>query len=460
MDALTGRLRRGLHAQVGHRLPRMQPWVPRLRVPLLWVMRPCAGAAAALFAAGQAHAQLIDRYFPANIPAYQDWGSAALTLESDGSYGPTGVRVGSFVLHPSASQSLGYDSNPFGSSGNHGTPESDTNVSVSADSDWARNSVNASIVADRLQYFDYPSQSPTTWTASAGGSVSYAEDQIDIGYSHVNGVTLPTDVGSFALQGPIVDQVDDLRVSDTIGPGPLILVPSLDGQLYRFSQVANSVPTNVAQDLFNRNGIIGSLTAGYEFAGGHNVVVIISDSQVGYQNSHQAVRPADYNDVSVLAGIEYQQSALLAYRALVGYEQRSSTGSGIPHGTVSAPAAELDVIWKFSALTSLTAKVSQSLQNEPSGVSQGLTVTQASLALENSLRRNIRLNASLEYNSASAPTGSGNQSTVEAAASATWTITRNWSLSLRYDYTKADASGGSLSGFDRQQIFLQASFQL
>jgi hypothetical protein len=290
--------------------------------------------------------------------------------------------------------------------------------------------------------------------------VSYAEDQIDIGYSHVNGVSLPTDVGSFGLQGPIIDQVDDLRVSDTIGPGPLILVPSLDGQLYRFSQVANAVPTNVQQDLFDRNGITGSLTAGYEFAGGHNVVLIISDSQVGYQNSKQTFRPADYNDVSVLGGIEYQQSALLSYRALVGYEQRSPTSSGLPHGPVSAPAGELDVIWKFSVLTSLTAKVSQSLQNEPSGISQGLTVTQASLALAHSLRRNITLNASVEYDSANAPTGGGSQSTVEASASANWAISRNWALSLHYNYTKADASGENLAGFDRHLVFLQASFHL
>jgi hypothetical protein len=331
---------------------------------------------------------------------------------------------------------------------------------VSADSDWARNSVNASIVADRLDYFNYPSQSPTTWTAAAGGAVNYGDDQIDIGYSHVNGITLPTDVGSFGLQGPIIDQVDDLRISDTIGPGPLILVPSLDGQLYRFSQVSNAVPTDVQQDLFNRNGVTGSLTAGYQFAGGHNVVVIISDSQVGYQNTRQAFRPADYNDVSVLGGIEYQQSALLAYRALIGYEQRTPTGSGLPHGTISAPAAELDVIWKFSVLTSVTAKVSQSLQDEPSGISQGLTVTQASLAIQHSLRRNIKLDASVEYDDASGSSGAGNQSTIQAGAGATWALTRNWALTLRYSYTKADASGQGLVGFDRNLVFLQARFQL
>ncbi len=445
MDALTGRLRRAARQHAACR-------------PLVKI---AAALAPGLLACGQAHAQLIDRYFPANIPAYQDWSTAATSADAGGGgYGPTGVRVGSFVVHPAISQALGYDSNPFGTAGSQGTAESETNVSVSANSDWARNSVNASIVADRLQYFNYPSQSPTTWTAAAGGTVDYAEDKIDIGYSHINGVSLPTDAGSFGLRGPIIDQVDDLRVSDTIGPGPLILVPSLDGQLYRFSQVANAIPANIQQTLFNRNGITGSLTAGYEFAGGHNIVVVISDSQVGYQNIHTAARPADYNDVSVLAGIEYQQSALLAYRALVGYEERSPTGSGLPHGTVSAPAAELDVIWKFSALTSLTAKVSQSLQNEPSGISQGLTVTQASLAVEHSLRRNVTLNASVQYVGANAASGGGNQSTIDVGGSATWTLSRHWALSLRYNYTKADVSSENLAAFDRHLVFLQANFQL
>ena len=414
----------------------------------------------AMFIAGQARAQLIDRYFPANIPAYQDWATAALALQTDSAYAPTGVRTGSFVIHPSVSESLGYDSNPFGNPTARGTAESDTNVSVAADSDWARNGLNAAITADRTQYFDFPSQSFTAWTAAAGGVIDYAEDQIDVGYSHVNGVSLPTDVGSFSLRQPVIDQIDDVRVTDTLGPGPLILVPSLDGQLYSFNPVSGGSQTAFQQGLFNRSAINGSLTAGYEFSGGHNVIVIISDSQVGYQNSSLAARPADYNDVSVLAGLEYQQSALIAYRALVGYEVRSPTGNGVSHGTISAPAAEFDIIWKPTALTSLTGKVSQSLQDEPSGNSQGLTLTQAGVVLDHSLRRNVSVEGSLQYNSASSPSGSGNQSTFSAGASANWSINRNWVLSLRYQYTSANDNTQSLSGFDRHQIFLQAKFQL
>jgi len=420
---------------------------------LAWFIVP------ALVAARPANAQLLGRYFPANIPAYQDWGISASTPQSGDDNSAQGILAGSFVISPNITESLGYNSNPFAAPVSRGTAESDTSGAVSINSNWARNAVNAAFTVERMQYLSFPAQSVTNWTASAGSVIDYADDEIDIGYSHIEGVTLPTDIGSFGLQQPVIDQVDDLRFSDTIGPGPLILVPALVGQIYTFNTVGGG-QSMVGQDLFNRDEISGSITAGYAFSGGHNIIVVVNDKQVGYTSGQLPQRPADYNDVSILAGIEYQQSALWAYRALVGYEVAHSTSSGAERGTISAPAAELDIIWKPTVWTTLTGKISQSIENEPVGASQALTLTQTGLTLDHSLRRDLSFEASLEYDHATLRTGGMNQASFGAGAQANWTISRNWMLSLRYEFTKANGGSGTASQFDVHQIFLQAKFQM
>jgi len=421
---------------------------------------------AALLAAlphGNARAQVLDRYFPANIPAYQDWFASLDTSGVGNSYQPLGIRAGSFTINPSISEGIGYDSDPSGLASGAGSADIQSTGTVTVNSDWSRNAFNADVSVDNTSYFEQPSRSFTTWTASAGGSIDYSDDQVRLGYAHIDSVSLATDAGTFGIPYPISDHVDDLRVSDTIGPGPLTLVPALTGQLYRFSSTAG--PEYLASlGAFDRDVVTPSITAGYQFAGGHNLIVILNDDYVTYGSAAGGGaidRPAGYNDVSMLVGIEYHQSALFAYRALVGYEERFSQGIGkFGGGTISAPAAELDLIWTPTVLTSLTGRLAQSLQDEPTAVGQGVTQTSAQLILDYAVRRNVMLEASAEYNRASFPDGGGVQSTISGSAEARWSLTRNLSLSLRYDFTRGDDSVAASEDFTRNQVVLRATFHL
>ncbi len=186
------------------------------------------------FSHGEAGAQVLDRYFPANVPAYQDWFASLDTLQIDKAYQPPGVHAASFLIRPSIAEAVGYDSNPNGNVAARGSPALVTSGAVSVDSDWSRNGINVAVSADDTRYVDDPRLSHTTWTAAAGGVVDYADSEIRAGYDHLNTVSLPTDFGAFGLATPIVNQLDDVRLSGTIGPGPLILVPALVLQRYRF----------------------------------------------------------------------------------------------------------------------------------------------------------------------------------------------------------------------------------
>lgn len=417
--------------------------------------------AAALVATGsltKAHAQLIDRYFPSNVPAYQDWAAAAASAASqqDIGYQPIGLRVGEFILHPSLDEAFLYDSDPFGSSAAGGSAGFETNAAITADSDWSRNGLNAALNVNNIEYLSF-GRPITSWSATVGGLVNYADDEIRLGYSHINAVSSPTDVGVIGQLQTITSQVDDLRVSDTIGTGRVVLVPALVGQIYQFSDpFTNGV--SGAQGLYNRDAVTGSLTASYSFAGGHNLVAILSDSQVAYVSGSSSTRPANYNDVSILGGIEYRQSDLLVYRALVGYEQRQATGHGLVGGTISAPAAELDIVWTPTVLTSVVAKVSQSFENAPTGFAQALTESTAELELTYAFRRNVTFRGSMQIIRATFAEGGGSQTNISPQLEAQWALSRHMSLSLRYDYTQASSIARTMAGFTRNQVFLRAGF--
>jgi hypothetical protein len=426
---------------------------------------PALGCGLLAGGATQAHAQLIDRYFPANVPAYQEWSEAAVPAASTGLYAPQGVRVGSFTINPGLSESFEYDSNPFGTADagvatgvrNIGSAVIDDALSLTANSDWSRDGVNASVTADRVDYLSYPRQSYTTWTATAGGVIDYDAGQILAGYSHIYGVSLPTDVGTFGAAQPIFDQVDDLRISDTIGPGRFTLVPAIIGDYYQFSTMAGAA---TEASLFNRQALTTSLTAGYEFAGGHNALLALSNTLLNYSGGISALRPAGYDDVSVMAGLEYRQSALLIYRVLAGYETRSATGSGTSRNAISAPAAEADVIWKPSVFTTVTAKLSQGLQDAPTDIAQGLTETNFQLILDHSLGSDIALNASARYIRAAFPSSPQIQSVLELSGMATYYLSRNIAVSLSYEFSNANDSSQNQLSFTRHQVVLQARFAL
>ena len=425
----------------------------RSAVPV--VLAACALACLA----PDARAQLLDRYFPANVPAYQDWAQAAAPQATDSIYGPLGVRVGSFQIDPSLIEGIGYDTNPVGSGNAKGSALVGSDGTIAVNSLWARNGINAAFTADRSDYLSDPRQSYTSWSATVGGLLQYADDQIQGGYSHVNAVSLPTDVGTFGATQPITDQVDDFRLSDTIGPGRVTFVPALVADIYRFSGTGNNVGAN-NQGLFDSDAVTTSLTAGYEFASGHNALILISNTIADYTTGEAAFRPASYDDVSVMAGLEYRQSAVLLYRVLVGYEERAPTGSGIDRGTLAAPAAEVDVIWRPTVLSTLTGKISQSLQNAPTDAAQGLTETSFQLDFQQSLKRDLMFEANAQYIRASFPASSQVQSNITASGQATWSVTRNLALSLRYEYDKGDDSTSGAQSFNRQLILLQAHFQL
>lgn len=409
-----------------------------------------------------AHAQLLDRYFPANVPSYQDFGAGSATLQADSAYAPLGIHLGNFVLSPSIEENIGYDTDPFGTVIGTGSFVAQTNASLGTVSNWSRNALMTNISVTDNRYLNL-GKSITDWTASAGATIQQSSNQINLGFSYINAVGLPTDVGSFGQTGSILTQNEDLRASYTIGTGHITLVPALIGDIYTFSLPAGSSQNLAAGGLFDRDALTASLTANYEFAGGHNLVTVLSDSVVAYGGRGSAQRPANSTDASLLAGIEFRSSDILIYRALVGYEERIPIGRGSTDKTLAAPAAELDVIWKPTVLTSLTGKVSESFANAPTDTAQGLSETSVQLNVSHSLSYAAEVEAAAQLIRAAFPSGTpgggGDETSVQATVAARYHLSRHIVVSAEYSFNEASGSNAASLSYRRHQVFLQGRLQ-
>ena len=405
-----------------------------------------------------ASAQLLDRYFPSNVPAYENWAASASGPPVDLGFSPLGIRLGDFLIYPQLAEAAGYATNPYGTVGGagHASALEQTNATITASSDWSRNNLSAYLNVSDTRYLDL-GQSTTNWTASFGSTIDVLQGTLDIGYAHIHAVTLPTSLGAFAQLNPVSNDDDDVKASYLFGTGRISLEPSLQADIYRFGSVGQDAGFQ-KQDLFNRDALTGSLTANYQFAGGHNLLMILSDSVVDYQGA-AAQRPANYTDLSVLFGIEYRASAVIAYRALVGYEDRNPTNRGVTDETLDAPAAELDVLWKPTALTSVTGKVSQSFENAPTDGGQGISETSVQILLDHSLSRAFEIEGSARYIRGAFPDSGGTEQGVAATMRGDWHLSRHIVLSAEYDFSEESGGNQSTQSYRNNQILLEARLQ-
>jgi hypothetical protein len=114
---------------------------------------------------------------PATLPVYQ------MTRPF---YDPAGVKAGSFLLFPKASEAIGYDDNIF-ASGQHATADaiSTTNEALSLASQWAQHSLSANVFATQEVFARHGSNNGDVWSAQASGRIDITTNalfQLDAGF--------------------------------------------------------------------------------------------------------------------------------------------------------------------------------------------------------------------------------------------------------------------------------------
>lgn len=395
---------------------------------------------AATFAAWttEVRSQSLDLYFPTGVSGYdQQLGVTVLSRLRPG-YETPGIRAGGFLIRPDADVSTFYNSNVNGVPGSASSGSRATG-SVSAASDWDRDSLGASVGVDHYQFFSLPGESYTDWNVGAVGGYTIDESQLTLAYYHSSYHQLGTGIATVQSVTPVSDSTDSARLSYTFTFSRLTVTPDISFGAYRYG-TASVLGTPVNLGFLDRNAFAGGVTNRYSLSDEGGVLVVLRGVSSQYTAQQPGAPNNDSTSFLLLAGLDYQAKSVWRYRLLVGVEVREFADNQF--ATRTAPIAEGSVIWQPTGLTTVTGSLSRQIEDPQSAGTNGYVLTQARLAVDHELRRDIILQARVGAQYAQYLQG-GAQTNVTTGLSANWLMNRNMRLSFDCDFTKQIGSNSS-----------------
>lgn len=395
----------------------------------------------AAMAAVPARGQTLDQVLPPD--------RAGLAIEPDvtvqsrlrPAYDPLGVRAGAFILHSNVQESAGYDTNVVATSPARGSPIFETTADVSAVTQQSRGSFDTEVSVDDVRYTEQPSQSHTNWTARLGGSYDVGQDILAVNYAHLNQSETLKDLGvSQQLSQALAYRVDDARVSYRAELARAFVVPALEVTKYNYDNLITSGIV-YTQSYLNRVVVQPSVTLGYELAPRRNLILVVRGGIASYDNALPGLPRRNYDETSVLGGIDYDLSAILRFRALVGYQFRTFNSS--QYKNVTAPILEASLIWNPTGLTTVTGTVSRIITDSTDTSQSTIKETQAQIRVDHEYYRNILLQANAIFAVDEYP-GGGDQTLYGVGVGATYLINRNMDAGATYNYSRRSAGANNL----------------
>jgi hypothetical protein len=408
-----------------------------------------AGLLVCASAAG-ARAQILENYLPAQVLQTNNFLERPLP-----EYEPPGVRAGSFILRPQASESIGYDSNVLGVPHGAGSPRFETSASLGASSDWSRDSMGVYLNVDNVQTPSVSNASYTSYYASLVGSVDIGNDKLDGSYSYLKYALLPGDVGSQGLTQILPVTSNDLRGEYNAQFARVTIIPSIDISTFRYDTNGQS-SAGQAYVYYNADIYTPALTARYELAPQRDLVFVVRGSSAQYLTKEPGFPGRNYIDLQVLTGIDFSASAVFRYRALVGYETRSYASAQI--SSASAPIIEASAIWTPSRLTTVNAVVSHHIENTLETNVYSYTYTDLRVTVDHQLYRNVLVEGYGDIEDANYGQQGGNQIIYGVGASVAWLLNRNLRLRASADLTESHE--GMSGNYNRNVFLLQLQYRL
>ena len=405
--------------------------------------RPALAAALllAVFAAAPAHAQLIDRYFPAGIPGYG--AAAGVTVQSRArpEWEPLGIRLGAVVVRPTLSTGVGFTSNATGQPGGRASALAQTTGSILAATDWGRHALGGYLSFDDQRYLSATTQSATSWTAALGGTAEIGRDQLVLGAAHLDLFQTARALDGLAIDRPGRYQVNNARASYVWRSGRLSLTPGLALSTTSYEDVFVA-GRRVVQRYRDRTATEANITARWELAPLRDLVLDLRSVRFDFARHEPGQPSRDATTFAALAGIDYAASAVWRVRALAGIQHRSFADPTLK--PVTGPMAELSAIWAPSGLTTLTATLSRRIEDAAERAAVSYTFTGLRLAIDHELYRNLVLAAYADLQQAEYQQRRGRDRLGGLGLSATWLLNRRLRASASWDWSTRRRAGGAV----------------
>jgi hypothetical protein len=420
--------------QAHHLLP--PPTIIRSRLPGICITLMIGGPLLPI----TGWAQAIQNYFPSGVSGYDQQVGVTVVSRARQLFEAPGINLDSFIVSPHLAQSLFYNTSVNGTAGS-GSWGTTTAASLSAFSNWTRDSLAVSAGVSRALFLSLPGEDYTNWNIGIRGGYTIGDSQLIGAYSHQVYYQLGTSIGTVRTDTPVLNQTDTAHVEYTFNLSRLAITPDISFSRYTFgSATLQGVPFNLSY--LDRIVVAAAITGRYSLGEEGGLLVVLRGADSKFTNQLSGQLSNDSRGISILTGLDYQASGLWRYRILVGVETRSFKAAQFP--TRTAPVVEGSVIWTPTGLTTVTGTLSREIEDPASAGTNGYVFTQARVVVNHEYKRNLLLEARTGIQNAEyLQTGGGSQTNFFIGASLNWLLNRNLRFSLDYDFTKQANGGGS-----------------
>jgi hypothetical protein len=381
-------------------------------------------------------------YFPSGVAGYDQEIGVTVLSRLRPAYEAPGVRVGSFVIRPEVGQSLFDNTNVNGTTGS-GSTGSQTSASVSAQSDWDRNSLAASVGVNHEQYFALPKESCTDWNVGLGGGYTIGDSQLAAAYSHQSYHLLGTAIGTVQTETPVLAQTDTAQVNYTFNFGRLAVTPNLSLSSYQYGN-ATVGGANLNEQFLDRVVLSGGVTNRFSLSDQGGLLLVAQGVDSHYTHPQEGQPSNNSTSFLLMGGLDYQAESVWRYSLLAGVEVRSFAASQF--ATRTAPIVEGAAVWTPTGVLTVTGIVSRAIEDPESGGTNGFVLSQGRLVLDYELMRPVLLQARGGVQYAQYLEG-GNQTNVTVGGSVNWLLNRTLRLALDEDYTTQSSPGNTSNLF-------------
>lgn len=357
-------------------------------------------------------------------------------------FAPLGLRVGTFVVTPSITQSAGHDSNPNRApTGARGSVLSRTDGEVQVRSDWSQHSFTSTL---RGGYSFYPNQRDASRPDATGTSNFRLNVSRDTDIDIDSRLSLETQ-----RPGSINFNVATRERPNVYGYG------TSAGVTQRFNRLSLNLRGSVdrttyddARDLLGglirqssrdatQLGVRGRI--GYELTPGIAPFVEVStDTRVFDEKAD----PLGFRRGSVGSGARvgstFELTRLLTGEASVGYQQRSYDDPRLKE--LRGIVGDASLIWSATPLTTVTLRGSTELADTTVPDVSGTINRKVSLDVAHALRRNWTIGAFVEGLRSSFGGGGTTEDTISAGLRTEYKLTRTTSVRASFTHERLQST--------------------
>ena len=379
--------------------------------------------------------------FPAHAQVDQSaQGDVAVTARPRPEYDAIGARIGAFSVFPGVTLGAEYNDNVLASENNK---QSDIIFSVqpyvTANSNWGRHSLTATVGGIRTYHRDFDSENATDWWANTDARLDLFHQStlgFGVGHSDLHESRYAAESSSAGDLTRYV--VDTGYVSASTVAGRFRITGRVDDTKYDFK--------NNDQDYRDRSETDGSVRVEYALSPDTRLIGAVGANKRKYKFIPPIDLPPGVNEErdstghDALFGINTSLTHLISGEVLVGYTEQKYDDPAV--GKVSGLAVNGRITWLPTPLTTVTFVGSREVDDTGVLGAEGVLTTREGARVDHELLRNVLLSGGVSVAQA-AYKGTIDRSDdwVDADIGATYLMNRHVGIGATYYYSDYSSDG-------------------